>query len=115
MFSNFDCGTVKLSLKNKFALVVGTKAGRNTSELFVLFFALFSPGELPPLIEAGVVHSFDVKRLKARKAKSEAEGNKFVLLVLTYKAERNRVTDQPPTARRAGVRQRNTKDGRFYP
>ena len=43
MFSNFDCGTVKLSLKNKFALVVGTKAGRNTSELFVLFFALFSP------------------------------------------------------------------------
>ena len=43
MFSNFDCGTVKLSLKNKFALVSQTKAGRNTSEIFVLSFASFSP------------------------------------------------------------------------
>ena len=43
MFSSFDCGTVKMSLKNNIALVLGTKAGRNTSELFVLFFASFSP------------------------------------------------------------------------
>ena len=43
MFSNSNCGTVKLSLKNKFALVVGTKAGRNTSEIFVLFFVSFPP------------------------------------------------------------------------
>ena len=43
MFSNSNCGTVKLSLKNKFALVSWTKAGRNTSEIFVLSFASFSP------------------------------------------------------------------------
>ena len=43
MFSNFDCGTVKMSLKNNIALVVGTKAGRNISELLSLFFDSFSP------------------------------------------------------------------------
>jgi len=42
MFSNFNCGTEKMSLKNKFALVWPTKAGRNTSEIFVLFFDSFS-------------------------------------------------------------------------
>ncbi len=43
MFSNSNCGTVKLSLKNNIALVLKTKAGRNTSEIFSLFFAFFSP------------------------------------------------------------------------
>ena len=46
MFSNFDCGTVKLSLKNKFALVIRTKAGRNISELSSLFFDSFSPAKV---------------------------------------------------------------------
>lgn len=43
MFSNFDCGTLNMSLKNNNALVSHTKAGRNTSELFVLSFVTFSP------------------------------------------------------------------------
>ena len=43
MFSNSNCGTLNMSLKNNIALVMETKAGRNTSEIFVLFFASFSP------------------------------------------------------------------------
>ena len=43
MFSNSNCGTVKLSLKNNIALALKTKAGRNTSEIFVWFFNSFSP------------------------------------------------------------------------
>ena len=42
MFSSFNRGTVKLSLKNNIALVLGTKAGRNTSELLSLFFDSYS-------------------------------------------------------------------------
>ena len=43
MFSNSNCGTLNMSLKNNNALVSQTKAGRNTSELFVLSFVTFSP------------------------------------------------------------------------
>ena len=42
MFSNFICGTEKLSLKNDNALVVQTKAWCNTSELFLLSFVSYS-------------------------------------------------------------------------
>ena len=43
MFSNSNCGTLNMSLKNNIALVCKTKAGRNISEIFVLFFASCSP------------------------------------------------------------------------
>ena len=42
MFSNFICGTEKLSLKNDNALVLQTKAWCNTSELFLSFVSYSS-------------------------------------------------------------------------
>ena len=54
MFSNFDCGTVKMSLKNKIALVSRAKAGRNISELH--FLVSFCPDSSARMSNALILH-----------------------------------------------------------
>ena len=59
MFSNFNCGTVKMSLKNNIALVSQTKAGRNINVRIFLLLVFYTSVEIGSAID----NSYCVKYL----------------------------------------------------